>query len=126
VGEKQQKRILFVDDELDILAVIKKGLEKQGFTVDAVSDPQLVLRGYQAGRYDLLLIDYKMPGLNGFELYKKIYEVDKEVKVCFLTARETRMEEYRKSFPSWKGVCFLTKPVTLAKLHAKVVELLGS
>jgi DNA-binding response OmpR family regulator len=123
--ETKAKRILFVDDDLDILAVIKRGLEHNGkYAVDAASDPLLVLGGYQPGRYDLLLIDYKMPGINGFELYKKIYEIDKEVKVCFLTALETKMEEYKKKFPSWKGVCFATKPVTMRDLDRKMAELM--
>ena len=122
--ENKTGRILCIDDELDILIVLKKGLEKYGFAVDTVSDPELALRGYRPGRYDMLLIDYRMPAINGFDLYKKIYEIDNVVRVCFLTALEHKMEEYKRVFPSWKGVCFITKPIRLEQLKAKLEELL--
>jgi DNA-binding response OmpR family regulator len=64
-------RILLVDDEPDVIFTFKKGLESHGFVVDAFNDPVLALSNFKPGTYDLLLLDVKMPQMNGFELYEK-------------------------------------------------------
>jgi two-component SAPR family response regulator len=48
----------------------------------------LALSNFKAGMYDLILLDVKMPQINGFELYEKIREIDSKVKACFITAYE--------------------------------------
>ncbi len=65
-------RILVVDDEPDITLSLKLGLEDNGFEVDTYNDPLQVLPNFKADFYDLLLIDIKMPQMDGFELYKKL------------------------------------------------------
>jgi CheY-like chemotaxis protein len=50
----------------------------------------------EAGIYDLLMLDIKMPNMNGFELYREIKKIDDKVKVCFLTAGEMDYEQFRK------------------------------
>lgn len=71
------KRILIVDDEPDITFTIKSGLEKTGFfEVDTFNDPELALSLFKPGNYDFLLIDIRMPKMNGYELYDKIREID--------------------------------------------------
>ena len=67
-----KKRVLIVDDEVDITTVFKLGLEKADFVVDAYTDPVLALSEYKPDMYDLLLFDIKMPKMDGFELYKKL------------------------------------------------------
>jgi CheY-like chemotaxis protein len=64
----QKKRILVVDDEVDITTIFKLALEKVNLHVDVYNDPLLALTDYKAGMYDLLLFDMRMPGMNGFEL----------------------------------------------------------
>jgi DNA-binding response OmpR family regulator len=63
-----KNRILIVDDEPDIAQVLKMGLEDNGFAVDAYNDPLDAISNFEVGSYDLLLIDIKMPKMNGFEL----------------------------------------------------------
>ena len=75
-------RILVVDDEEDIAKLFQKALERAGFIVDTYNDPLQSLSNYRAGMYDLLLLDIKMPEMNGFELYKKIRQIDDKTKVC--------------------------------------------
>ena len=67
---------MVVDDEVDITTVFKLGLEKADLQVDVYNDPLLALSDYKAGMYDLLLFDIRMPGMNGFELYKKIKDIE--------------------------------------------------
>jgi DNA-binding response OmpR family regulator len=75
--------ILLIDDELDITLTIKGILQDAGFKVDAFNDPLLVLNNYKASFYDLVILDIKMPKMDGFELYVKIREKDPKAKVCF-------------------------------------------
>ena len=56
----------------------------------------MALTNFKPGLYDLLLLDIKMPNMNGFDLYEKMKKVDENVKTCFLTASELFYEEYRK------------------------------
>lgn len=74
-----KNRILIVDDESDIARLFKLSLERQGgFEVDVYNDPIVALSNYKPGIYDLLLLDIKMPEMNGLELYQSIREKDKE------------------------------------------------
>ena len=79
-------RILLVDDEYDISLTFKIVLEESGFIVDSFNDPLLALTNFKAGTYNLLLLDIKMPKMNGFELCKQLKKIDSSVKVCFITA----------------------------------------
>jgi DNA-binding response OmpR family regulator len=77
-----KNRILVVDDEPDITLSLKLGLEDNGFEVDTYNDPLQVLSNFKSNSYDLLLLDIKMPHMNGFELYKK-YNRPKNQKLLY-------------------------------------------
>ena len=81
--DNKGKRILLVDDEPDVIYVIKRVLENIGFIVDSYDDPILTLTNFKTGSYDLILLDIKMPNMNGFDLYERIKEIDRNVKTCF-------------------------------------------
>jgi CheY-like chemotaxis protein len=91
-------RILIVDDEVDITTVYSLGLQDNGFKVDAFNDPLQALSDLKNGSYNLALLDYKMPNMNGFELYQEIRKVDTKVKVCFVTAFDIYPGELKKEF----------------------------
>ena len=110
------KRILVVDDERDISSSIKRGLERNGFQVDAYTDPEKVLSEFKPGIYDLLLVDIRMPKLNGFELYREIKKKNDTAKICFFTAFEVYYEEFKKVFPTLDVKCFIRKPITINDL----------
>src|SRR5688500_20196270 len=80
------KRIFLIDDEPDVTYTLEKVLEDNGFKVEAFTDPILALNYYTVDFYDLVVLDIKMPKMDGFELYNKIREKDPKVKICFLTA----------------------------------------
>jgi DNA-binding response OmpR family regulator len=92
----RKKRILLVDDELDITLAIKAALEESEFLqVEAFYDPVLALSRFKAGAYDLAILDIKMPGIDGFELHRKLRKTDNKLKICFLTAAE--LSHYRET-----------------------------
>jgi two-component system catabolic regulation response regulator CreB/two-component system response regulator ChvI len=92
-------RLLVVDDETDINLTFKTGLEVKGFIVDAFSDPILALSNFKPGVYDLLLLDVRMPQINGFELYEKIRKIDSNVKAYFITAQDVYYQSLMEIFP---------------------------
>lgn len=80
------KSVLLVDDEPDVLFAVQLALERGGFEVHAYQSPAKALSEYVPGRYDLLIIDIKMPSMNGLELGARIRQMDPRARVCFLTA----------------------------------------
>jgi DNA-binding response OmpR family regulator len=125
--DKKKYRVMIVDDEQDITAVFKIGLEKHEFVVTTYNDSQEALADFRAGLYDLLIFDIRMPGLNGFELYKKIRDVDTKVKVCFLTAFDEYRADFTKTFPFLDEVkCYLKKPITIQDMVKRLLQLAES
>src|SRR5919199_568948 len=91
----KKKRILIVDDETDINYTFEAVLEENGFVVDSLDDPVLALNSFKPDLYDLVLLDIKMPAMDGFKLYEEMKKIDNKFKVCFLTASEMFYEQYR-------------------------------
>jgi CheY-like chemotaxis protein len=120
------KRILIIDDEADITSALKRGLEKFGFTVEVSNNPLSILSNYKAGYYDLLIMDIKMPEMDGFELYQVIRKLDNRTKVCFWTAFEIAYEELVKTFPTMNERYFIKKPVTLEDLVDRINSITGA
>jgi CheY-like chemotaxis protein len=89
-------RILIVDDDPDITLSFSIGLEDGGFEVYTYTDPLDALSNFKPSFYDLLLVDINMPRMNGFELCKRILEIDLNVKVCFITAGDINIEALRE------------------------------
>jgi len=114
------RKVAIVDDEVDITTVLKKGLEQNGFSVDAFNDPHEALASFNPNHYDLMIIDIRMPKLNGFDLYREIRKKDNKIKVCFLTAFEIYYEEFRKMFPTIDVRAFVRKPVSISALVKQV------
>jgi two-component system catabolic regulation response regulator CreB/two-component system response regulator ChvI len=81
-----RRKILLVDDELDIILSLKLFLEENGFEVDAYDNPSSAIADYKPDLYHLLILDIKMPQIDGFELYERIHKMDNNAKVFFLTA----------------------------------------
>src|SRR5215469_14929262 len=82
------KKILLVHDEPDICFVLEKALGENRFLIDSYEDPLLALFNFRTNSYRVVILDIRMPGLNGFALYREIRRLDKKVKICFLTAKK--------------------------------------
>src|ERR687885_2902520 len=106
------KRILLVDDEPDLCMVYQIVLEYAGFECVSYTDSVKALQEFRSAYYDLILLDIKMPVLNGFELCKKIIELDRTVHIIFITASEEYYEKFRgQHFPELGKINYIQKPV---------------
>ena len=119
------KRIYLVDDDYDHTITFKAGLEIAGFEVDAYNDSTIALSNFKPNYYDLLLIDIKMPKINGFELSEKLLKVDDKVKVWFISAYEVYYKTVKKEVPSkLKGTILvdhiIQKPVEIDNLVKQI------
>ena len=121
------KKILLVDNEADITYALENALENYGFSIDSFNDSMLALNSYKSNFYDLVILDIKMPKMDGFELYNKIKEKDPKVKICFLTASELFYEEFRKTRyllgDKLGEEYFIQKPIKTDDLVQKMNEL---
>ena len=120
------KKVLVVDDETDIAEVVKQGLELQGIQVDAFNDPQKALEHFRPDTYDVVVLDVRMPRMNGFQLYREIMKRDDSTKVLFITAFEESPEEFRKAFPELDTHRFMKKPFTISKLKDRIMQGIGN
>ena len=119
------KRILVVDDEPDLTQVSTLALEYHGFKVDSFNDPQEALSKFKPGSYDLIILDIKMPKMDGFELYHEIKKKDNNAKVCFLTASELYYEEFRKKeYCALDRNLFIQKPIDNEDLVKQINKML--
>ncbi|HEV2876428.1 MAG TPA: response regulator, partial [Nitrososphaeraceae archaeon] len=122
-----RKKILVVDDEADLTMLCNLALEFHGFKVDTFNDPQEALSNYKPGYYDLVILDIKMPKMDGFELYDEIKKKDHKAKVCFLTASELYSEEFRKKeYCALDRDLFIRKPIDNEELLREVSKIMMS
>ncbi len=118
----KSSRVLIVDDESDIADSLKKVLEVRGFTPDAYTDPRKALENFKPNFYDLIILDIRMPKMNGFQLYRELIKKDDNSNIFFLTAFEEYRNEFRKAFPELDERHFIKKPITGAKLIEQVMQ----
>jgi DNA-binding NtrC family response regulator len=119
---KSRARILIVDDDPDITLTFKLGLEKNGFVVTIFNDPLEALSKFTAGLYDFVLLDVRMPKMNGFELYREIEKIDDKLKVCYITAFVVYYESLKEIFPMARVCSFIKKPIEIDKLVDKIIK----
>jgi DNA-binding response OmpR family regulator len=120
--------IIMVDDEPDVNITIKTALEENGdFQVDTFNDAESSLFAFKPGHYDLAILDIKMPGMNGFQLCRKLREIDKKIKICFLTATElTYLQDIDSVvINDLRTDCFVTKPVDIKDLINRLKVILS-
>lgn len=113
-----RKSILVVDDEPDILAIIKLHLQKSGFAVQGFTDPVLALQHFQQhiADYDIVLSDIRMQGMNGFEFARKIRAANSEIRIFLMTAFEIHKSEFEKVLPSVKIDGLIQKPMSMREM----------
>jgi two-component system, OmpR family, response regulator ChvI len=125
MNETRKKKILIVDDDPDITTTFDLSLEETGsFEVETYNNGIEALSNFQPNSYDLVLLDIKMPKMDGFELCDKIRKLDGKVKVCFISAFDPYSDELRDQFLSLKIECFIPKPIQIKELVKRIeVEL---
>jgi DNA-binding NtrC family response regulator len=120
-------KLLVVDDDSDILQVLKLGLLKNRFLVNAFTNPEEALQSFKsnAESYCLMLSDVRMPGLSGIQLARKVKEVNPNVKTVLMTAFEIRDSEFSKVFPSTQVDGFVQKPIGIKELTGKILSIIS-
>ena len=117
------KKILIVDDELDICLTLANVLEGNGFVVDTFDDPLVALENFRKDSYGLLILDIKMKKMNGLELYKEIKKIDNKVKICFLTASKSNFRAFKDDLSDLKENQVIQKPIQNEELIKIINEL---
>lgn len=124
-AKSNEHRMLLVDDDPDVVEVLRRELKLKGLQVDAYTSPQEALQSFKPDVYDLAILDIRMPAMTGFQLYREMKKVDSAITVCFLSAFEIQPDEFKSMFPSMDGVKnVIKKPVSINGLLKEITPFL--
>src|SRR6185312_3700336 len=114
--------ILLIEDEKNLLSVIKLNLEMEGYAVTAFDNGETAWQKFNGSRYSLIVLDVMLPGMDGFELCRNIRKIDRHTPILFLTARgdaEDRIQGLKLGADD-----YLVKPFHLEELLLRVKGLI--
>ena len=115
------KRLLIVDDEKHLRLLYKTEFEAEGYRVDAAGDAKEALGLFEREHYDLVILDIRMPGMDGIEALGKFLGRDNKLPVIINSAYDS----YKDNFMSWSADSYVIKSSDLTELKQKVKESLG-
>jgi two-component system, OmpR family, response regulator ChvI len=124
--QKATRNIMIVDDEQDILLTYSSMLHGEGYNIETFSNPHEALLHFihaDKSYYDLVILDIRMPNLNGLQLYHRLKVIDKDIKILFLSALEAS-EEITSMFPELKQGDIIRKPISKEYFVEKLSTLL--
>ena len=111
-------KLLLVEDEEDLAALLTRALRRQGYAVDRAGDGEEALYWYGLGGYDLIILDLNLPKLDGLEVLRRIRDTDTTTRVLILSAR-TRIDHRVEGLDTGAND-YLVKPFDFEELHARV------
>lgn len=115
--------IMIIDDEKVVADMMKMALEQEGYEIESFTDGAAAVKRLEQKKFDLVLTDLKMPGINGFDLIRLIRESAPETAVIMITAFATMdvaIEAKRLGVAD-----FFTKPIRIADLKAAIQKTLA-
>ncbi len=115
------KKILVVDDDDAIRMLIEMEMKDEGYQVITASNAKDALKLVETEPLDLVILDIRMPGMDGLEALPRILGLKEGLKVILNTA----YSQYQESFMSWAADAYVIKSADLSELKAKVKELLA-
>lgn len=120
------KMVLVVDDEFDIVALMKHSLQKHGYHVFGFTDPSLALEHFMLNyeSYSLVISDVRMPVMNGFEFIKKVREILPSIKIFLMSAFDINDSQYSKILLPLKVEGCIQKPISLKEMIRTVQKYL--
>ena len=124
LSTKNNKRIMIIDDDKDITDLFSIFLEYNGYIINAYTNPVEAFNNFRKNSHDLIILDLKMPQMDGMALYHKIKEIDNNVIICFTTADKNYIQQLQKGIIDIEKIV-LYKPVLLKDLKNKIDWLLS-
>ena len=121
---KPKAKIMIIDDDKDITNLFSIFLEYNGYSVNAYTNPLEAINNFRKNSHDLIILDLKMPMMDGMTLYHKIKEIDSNVIICFTTADIRYIQDLCKGVIDIDKIV-LYKPVLLKDLKNKIDWLLS-
>jgi DNA-binding NtrC family response regulator len=117
------KYILAVDDDPDIARLAEQALSRREFKVSSFTDALMALDYFKTNHKNcsLVLSDIRMPGINGYELVRKVRKINPKVKVVLMSAFEINDKEFHNLLPDIKIDAFLQKPFHIQQLD-EIIE----
>ncbi len=120
------KRILVVDDEAEIVELLRDVLTSEGFEVDAAFDAESALRFVMANIYDAALLDFNLPDMDGVMLHHRIRQMDGDLaRHCIFMSGQVQSDDNLGYYSSYSGG-FLSKPFDIRDVLSVVRGLLES
>jgi len=117
------KKILIIDDDSDINNLFKIFLECNGYIVEAYTNPFSALLDFRKNKYDMILLDLRIPHTDGITIYKKLKEIDEQIIICMTTADHNYLKNLQKGIIDIDRIV-LYKPIPLKDLKNKIDSLL--
>ena len=121
----KNRKIMIIDDDEDINNLFKIFLEYNGYIVNAYTNPLKAINKFRQNSHDLIILDLKMPTMDGMTLYRKMKEIDNKVIFCFTTADINYIQQLQKGIINIEKIV-LYKPILLKDLKIKIDLLLSA
>jgi len=115
------KKLLIVEDEENLRDLYAEDLEESGYEVIKASNGKEALNLVRNGTFDLIIMDIRMPEMDGIETLGKVITMEKKIPVIIYTA----YSNYKSNFMTWTADAYLTKSTNLDDLKKKINELLS-
>lgn len=126
IREGVGKKVLVIDDEEPILHMVREALTPRGYEVDVALDGESGLQRMSEKKYDVALCDWKMPGLNGQQVYERARAMNPALcsRMIFITG-DVINERSRKFLEQQNKIC-LPKPFTIVEFRAAIKRVLST
>lgn len=116
---------MIIDDDEDITNLFQTFLQYNGYNIDAYTNSIEAFHNFRKDSHDLIILDLKMPQMDGMKLYKKMKEIDDKIIICFTTAYTNYIQDLHKDIIDIDKIV-IYKPVLLKDLKNKIDSLLLS
>ena len=125
IHEGAGKRILVIDDEEDILELLRDELSKRKYEVVVASNGEAGLSHISQGDFDLVFCDWKMPGMNGREVYERVSAIKPKLSQRLVIVTGDILSNHTYLFLQMQKLPYLVKPFSLPEVHSVIKMVLN-